>query len=144
MWMLPKSVNLTSKYPNGFVFFLKLMLKSVTWGHICLKTATQHFFITSNSIHCAMGWSSFSRSTNSCFHTPAFTRKSSYILRRPQNFAKSPPYFWLQYIQSKVKWRFLKILWPSQNIWTLTPKNILYLCQKQRLCYTAATLKLLH
>ena len=31
------------------------------------------------------------------------------------SFAKSSPYFWLQYIQSKVKWRFLKILWPSQN-----------------------------
>ena len=36
-------------------------------------------------------------------------------MRRPHNFAKSPPYFWLRYIQS----RFLKILWPSQNIWTL-------------------------
>ena len=24
--------------------------------------------------------------------------------------------FWLQYIQSKVRWRFRKILWPSQNI----------------------------
>ena len=46
--------------------------------------------------------------------------QSSYILRRPQNFAKSPPYFCLQYIQTKVRWRFCKILWPSQNIWTLT------------------------
>ena len=34
-------------------------------------------------------------------------------------FWKSPPYFWLQYIVSKVSWRFRKILWPSQNIWTL-------------------------
>ena len=34
-------------------------------------------------------------------------------------FAKSSPYFWLQYIQSKVKGRIRKILWPSQNIWTL-------------------------
>ena len=42
-----------------------------------------------------------------------------YYLRRPHNFAKSPPYFCLQYIQSKERWRFLKILWPSQNIWTL-------------------------
>ena len=47
---------------------------------------------------------------------------SSYILRRPQNFAKSSPNFWLQYIQSKVRWRFLKFLWPSQNIWTLCVK----------------------
>ena len=45
---------------------------------------------------------------------------SSYILRRPQNFAKSPPYFCLQYIQTKVRWRFRKILW--QNIWTLYTK----------------------
>ena len=44
---------------------------------------------------------------------------SSYILRRPQSFAKSSPYFWQQYIQSKVRWRFCKNLWPSQNIWTL-------------------------
>ena len=39
----------------------------------------------------------------------------SYTLRRPQNFEKSSPYFWLQYIQSR--WRFRKILWPSRNIW---------------------------
>ena len=32
---------------------------------------------------------------------------------------KSSPYFWLHYIQSKVRGRFRKILWPSQNIWTL-------------------------
>ena len=44
---------------------------------------------------------------------------SSYIPRRPQNFAKSSPYFWLQCTQSKVRGRFRKILWPSQNIWTL-------------------------
>ena len=44
---------------------------------------------------------------------------SSYILRRPQNFTKYSPPFWLQYIQSKVRWRFRKILWPSQSIWTL-------------------------
>ena len=36
-----------------------------------------------------------------------------------QNFAKSSPHFWLQYLKSKVRWRFCKILWPSQNIWTL-------------------------
>ena len=42
-----------------------------------------------------------------------------YILRRPPNFLKSPPYFCLQYIQTKVRWRFCKILWPSQNIQTL-------------------------
>mgnify|MGYP006863931207 CR=1 FL=1 len=37
------------------------------------------------------------------------------------NFAKSSPYFCLQYIQTKVRGRFHKILWPSQNIWTLNP-----------------------
>ena len=36
-----------------------------------------------------------------------------------KNFAKSSPNFWLQYIRSKVRRRFRKILWPSQNIWTL-------------------------
>ena len=43
-----------------------------------------------------------------------------YILSRPQNFAKSPLHICLQYIQTKVRWRFRKILWPSQNMWTLT------------------------
>ena len=46
--------------------------------------------------------------------------QSSYILRRPQNFAKSPHYFWLALHRKKIRWRFRKILWPSQNIWTLT------------------------
>ena len=32
---------------------------------------------------------------------------------------KSPPYFWLALHRAKVRWRFRKILWPSQNIWTL-------------------------
>ena len=37
----------------------------------------------------------------------------------PQNFAKSSPYFWLTLHRTKVRLRFRKILWPSQNIWTL-------------------------
>ena len=45
---------------------------------------------------------------------------SSYILRRPQNFAKSPLCFWLALHRTKVRWKFCKILWPSQNVWTLT------------------------
>ena len=49
-----------------------------------------------------------------------------YILRRPQNFENFPPYFCLQYIQTKIRWRFRKILWPSQNIQTL-PEEILFL-----------------
>ena len=39
-------------------------------------------------------------------------------LRRPQNFAKSPPIISSIYCQSNNWWLFLKILWPSQNIWT--------------------------
>ena len=31
--------------------------------------------------------------------------------------------FWLQYIQSKARWRFRKKFWPSQNIWTLSTKT---------------------
>ena len=45
------------------------------------------------------------------------------VLRSPQNFAKSPNYFWLALHRTKVRWRFRKILWPSQNIWTLFEKN---------------------
>ena len=41
------------------------------------------------------------------------------ILRRLQNFVKSPLYFWLALHRTKVRGRFCKILWPSQNIWTL-------------------------
>ena len=51
------------------------------------------------------------------FYSHLFILKFVY-LRRPQNFAKSPPDFCLQYIQTKVRWRFCKVLWPSQNIWT--------------------------
>ena len=43
----------------------------------------------------------------------------SYLLKRPQHFGKSPPYFWLQYTYSKVKSRFPEIFWPSQNTLTL-------------------------
>ena len=50
-------------------------------------------------------------------------------MRRPPNFLKSPPYFCLQYIQTKVRWRFRKILWPSQNIWTLTTIFSLHSCE---------------
>ena len=41
------------------------------------------------------------------------------ILRRPQNFAKSPPIIWLAIHRTNNWWRFREILWPSQNIWTL-------------------------
>ena len=34
-------------------------------------------------------------------------------------FVKSPPFFWLVIHRTKVRWRFRKILWPSENIWTL-------------------------
>ena len=40
-------------------------------------------------------------------------------MRRPQNFAKSSPCFWLALHRTKVRQRFHKILWPSQNIWIL-------------------------
>ena len=37
-----------------------------------------------------------------------------------EKFAKSSPYFWLAlHSRTKLRWRFCKILWPSQNIWTL-------------------------
>ena len=50
------------------------------------------------------------------------------MLRRPQNFAQSSPYFWLALHRTKVRWRFRKILWPSQNIWTLLTVQIVALC----------------
>ena len=50
--------------------------------------------------------------------------QSSYVLIRPQNFAKSPPYFCLYVLQTKVRWRYRKILWPSQNIQTLQSNNL--------------------
>ena len=47
--------------------------------------------------------------------TTEFFKNASRILRRPQNFAKSLPYFCLYELYSKVRWKFRKILWPSQN-----------------------------
>ena len=46
-------------------------------------------------------------------------------MRRPQNFAKSPPIFCPMYCQSNNWQRFHKILWPSQNIGTLKTEKIL-------------------
>ena len=42
-----------------------------------------------------------------------------------------------KYIQTKVRWRFRKILWPSQNIWTLLSSFISYIWKfrfSQNLC----------
>ena len=63
--------------------------------------------------------------------------KSLYISRTvkvyiTQTFVKSSPYFWLQYIQLKVRWRFRKILWPSQNTRTLLLSLVFSLA---RCCY---------
>ena len=44
---------------------------------------------------------------------------SSYMLRRPQYFEKSPPYIWPLLHRTNLSRRFCKIVWPSQNIWTL-------------------------
>ena len=45
--------------------------------------------------------------------------KFIYSEKRPQNFAKSSPWFCPMLCQSKERWRICQILWPSQNIWTL-------------------------
>ena len=37
-------------------------------------------------------------------------------------FCKIFTYFWLVLHRTKVKWRFRKISWPRQNIWTLSTK----------------------
>ena len=41
------------------------------------------------------------------------------------NITKSSSYFWLALHRTKVRWRFRKILWPSQNIWTLSKHVII-------------------
>ena len=55
-----------------------------------------------------------------------------------KNFSKSSPNFWLQYIRSKVKGRFRKILWPSQNIWTLPAKAKADIAQVRLQSYSLA------
>ena len=68
-----------------------------------------------------MFWHDISRS----YVTPVGQRLKLIYSEKATNFSKSSPYFWLQYIQSKVRWRFHKILWLSQNIWNLTMSSIL-------------------
>ena len=63
--------------------------------------------------------SQFMKKKNISFSTNPNHCQSSYILRRPQNLVKYLPYFWLALHRTKVRWRFHKILRPSQNIWTL-------------------------
>ena len=48
------------------------------------------------------------------------------ILRRPQNFVKSPPIIWLAVHRTNNWWRFHKILWLFQNIWTLKMTSTVY------------------
>ena len=48
---------------------------------------------------------------------------------KPQNFAKSPPYFWLALHRTKVRWRFRKILRPSQNISTSQTVTVVFALQ---------------
>ena len=48
--------------------------------------------------------------------TTAAPFQGKYILRRPQNFEKYIPYLALALHGTKVRGRFRKILWPSQNI----------------------------
>ena len=45
-------------------------------------------------------------------------------MRRLQNFGKHSPCIWLALRRTEVRWRFHKILWPSQNIWTLKGDKI--------------------
>ena len=53
------------------------------------------------------------------FFTSVYLVKVHIFWEGHKIFAKSSPNFWLQYIRSNVRGRFRKILWPSQNIWTL-------------------------
>ena len=55
-----------------------------------------------------------------------------FILRRPQNFAKSPLQIWLALHTTNLWWRFRKILWPSQNVWTLLQVAIGYYFESKR------------
>ena len=63
-------------------------------------------------------------------------------LRRPHNFAKSSPCFWLTLHRTKVRWRFRKISWPSQNLWTLI--SIKTLLQRFKWNYLPATTLISH
>ena len=70
--------------------------------------------------------------------------KLKFIYLRPHNFTKSPPYLCLYVLQTKVRWRFRKILWPSQNIQTLTiiiQKYLSPLCQRKYIVYTILILQ---
>ena len=68
------------------------------------------------------------------------TKSSSYMLRRPKKFTKSPTNIWLAVHRTNNWWRFRKIVWPSQTIWTLTIKitgrlfiSIDFLCSQKYL-----------
>ena len=55
-------------------------------------------------------------------------------------FVKSSPIICPKYCQSNNWWRFRKILWPSQNIWTL-PHNGAWMVLKLKLNLNFITLK---
>ena len=119
----------SGKYFGGFRQFLPLIAwsklstnwklarifsRETEWENYCgLVAATTRGFIPLKSV----------RFLKKCLHDLHF-KLSSYILRRPQNFAKSPPCFWLALHRTKVRWKFCKILWPSQNVWTLRKQGL--------------------
>ena len=55
------------------------------------------------------------------YYMPILLKLSFYPLKfiYSEKATKSPPIFCPMYYQSNNWWRFRKILWPSQNIWTL-------------------------
>ena len=51
--------------------------------------------------------------------TPLFLMLKFIYSEKTTKFYEISPYFWLALHRTKARWRFRKILWPSQNIWTL-------------------------
>ena len=62
------------------------------------------------------------------YHPCHFTFTTIQILfdLKVQNLEKSPANFWLELHRTKVRRRFRKNFWPSQNIWTLCMYLLLY------------------
>ena len=108
----------------------------------CLKNL--HYILKSVKVHLNVSWKSvgisvfpwhdctavyqnelevlalfYMLSCKTFFFSISLSQISSYILRRPQNFARSPPNIWLAVHRTNNWWWFHKIV-----LWTLTDHNL--------------------
>ena len=94
-----------SKYQNTVFWLVNIQKQMNSWSTDIKYDVLTRFFFMFNMYVSIL---------------PLTTTKLKFIYsEKATKFGKSPPIICPMYCQSNNWWRFRKILWPSQNIWTL-------------------------